>query len=135
MRTFVHGLIASILTMAGANAFAHGQDKPGPHGGAIQMPGAFHTEVVDKKTSFEVFLLDINFSNPSVKNSSVEAFVVKSGKKSELQCSQGTESFVCKGTNSTGKSGQLHILAKRENSQGNEVVYELPLKPGKTGAM
>lgn len=26
--------------------FAHGEDHPGPHGGRIQMPGAFHTELI-----------------------------------------------------------------------------------------
>ena len=51
-------LFASIWTAT--NAFAHGEDKAGPHGGFIRMPGAYHTEVVPvSKNQAKVYLLDM----------------------------------------------------------------------------
>ena len=53
---------------------AHGEDRPGPHGGIIRMPGAFHTELRPKSNrEFELFLLDMKWGEPSVAQSSVEA--------------------------------------------------------------
>jgi hypothetical protein len=129
------GLIFSILAISDVTAFAHGQDKPGPHGGAIQMPGAFHTEVVEKNGSFEIYLLDMGFTNASVKDAAVEAFIVSNGKRTNLGCVKGAESFICKTPTRPPKTGQLRIIAKRENSQGNEVTYDLPVKPIVGGAM
>jgi hypothetical protein len=52
-------------------ASAHGEDKAGPNGGFIRMPGAFHTELVPSgKDKLKVYLLDIQWKNPSLKNSS-----------------------------------------------------------------
>jgi hypothetical protein len=114
--------------------FAHGGDKPGPHGGAIQMPGAFHTEVVDKKNgSLEIFLLDLNFKNPSIKDSGLKVFSVANGSKTELKCTVGVEKYICLGK--LPESGKLHVTAKREQMQGNEAVYDLPIKPGDGGGM
>ena len=43
-------LVSSIL------AFAHGEDKPGPHGGHIKMPANFHTEVIASEDgSFHIY--------------------------------------------------------------------------------
>jgi hypothetical protein len=38
--------IGTMVLMSGVFAWGHGEDKPGPNGGYIQMPGAFHTELV-----------------------------------------------------------------------------------------
>ena len=64
-------LIISILisSLVGLTAFAHGEDKPGPHGGHIRMPANFHTEVIqDLDGSFHIYLLDMQFKEPIVKN-------------------------------------------------------------------
>ncbi len=73
-------LFFAIVTTLSLNVFAHGEDKPGPHGGFIRMPGAFHTEVVKEKEGYRVYLLDINWKNPSVLDSAVLASI-EVGKK------------------------------------------------------
>ena len=111
-------------------AFAHGEDKAGPNGGFIRMPGAFHTEIVQSgKDKAKVYLLDMNWQNPSVKDSKVE---VKLGTKAVfIKCQAQEESyFLCsfpKGTD-LSKKEKLQIKAQREGQMGNEVTYELPLK-------
>lgn len=109
---------------------AHGMDAPGPHKGAIQMPGPFHTEVTKiKEGKFRVYLLDMEFRNPRIKDSSVEAIVVgKTATKLDCQPDDYDLSFVCTGYPTSVKSGQLHIKAKRAGAIGNTAVYDLPLK-------
>lgn len=114
-------------------SWAHGENKPGPHGGYIQMPGAFHTEVVpDKEQSFMVYLLDINFQNPTVKNSKVEAFVQSKDGKTNFSCNTMAENhFYCVPNQKYSTPGKLIIKAMRENASANEAVYVLPLAPFK----
>lgn len=113
-------------------AFAHGEDKPGPNGGFIQMPGSFHTEVVPEKDgSFKVYLLNLQNQDPTVKNSSVAATIVSGKKKQKLNCVVMGEHFHCK-TKSGVKSGTLVILANREGAVGIEAKYKLPLKLAKS---
>lgn len=112
-------------------AFAHGEDKPGPNGGFIQMPGSFHTEVVPEKDgSFKVYLLNLQNQEPKIKNSSVTATIVNGKKKQKLDCMAMGEHFHCK-TKSGLKSGTLVILANREGAVGIEAKYKLPLKLSK----
>lgn len=119
-----------ILTLFfSAQALAHGEDKLGPHGGFIRMPGAFHTEVVPMgKDKAKIYLLDINWQNPSVKGAEVDARV---GSKGQAKCSVHEGSyFLClfpQGTD-LSKKGQLNVKARRESQLGNEVIYELPFK-------
>ena len=115
-----------ILTILSLNVFAHGEDKPGPHGGYIRMPGAFHTEVVNEKEGYRVFLLDINWKNPSVLDSSVSASINFGKNTTELTCSKDKESFFCK--SSLSQIGVLNIHAKREGQAGGVATYKLPLK-------
>lgn len=129
------GLTTAVFMLAANFALAHGGDKPGPHGGAIQMPGAFHTEVVETKAGFEIYLLDMNFQNPSIKDASLKVSTLVGEKKVELSCEQKQQSFFCKKPKGIGKSGQLRVVAKRENAQGNEIAYELPIKAGNAGKM
>lgn len=123
-----------IILFLSLNLFAHGEDKPGPNGGFIQMPGNFHTEVVPVKDgSFMVFLLDLQFQNPSIKDSSVEVTLVKGKKKQPVSCMAMGEHFHCKPTSSL-KSGTLVILPKREGTVGMEAKYKLPLKFAKANS-
>ena len=119
-------LIAAVLFSVN-QGFSHGEDKPGPNQGFIQMPGAFHTEVVPKtKNSIEVYLLDIAWKNPTIQNSSVKAQI---GTES-VQCVAKTNYFHCQFSEKVDlkSKAQLKVLAVREKAVGNEAVYDLPLK-------
>ena len=126
-----YGLISFILAMPLA-AFGHGEDRPGPHGGFIRMPGAFHTEVlVDGETALKVYLLDIEWKNPSVRDSKIIATF--NGKTAK--CGVVTDHFRCAfgtGSNLQAK-GKLEIDATREKQKGAKVEYPTPLSHGSNG--
>lgn len=110
-------------------ALAHGEDKPGPNGGFIRMPGAFHTEVIlTGSNSLKVYLLDINWKNPTVKGSSLS--VTHKESKTTKNCTIESNYYVCQFPKNVDlkKKGELIVEAKRENQKGNVVSYELPLK-------
>ncbi len=120
-------LFFSLLTILSLNAAAHGEDKPGPHGGHIRMPGAFHTEVVKEKGAYRVYLLDVNWKNPSLLDSDVKASIQSGKKKTELTCVKESDSYLCK--TSLPEIGMLKIIAKREGQTGGiPSTYNLPLK-------
>lgn len=113
-----------------STALAHGEDKPGPHGGFIRMPGAFHTELVPSgMNKLKVYLLDVNWKNPSVTGSSLK---LRYGLKGELaKCEIGSGLFyTCEFSKKIdlGKKGKLVVHSQRENQKGVEVEYDLPLK-------
>lgn len=122
-------MLSCALIGFGQRAFAHGEDKPGPNGGEIRMPGAFHTEVVAEKNGFRVFLLDMNFQNPVVKKSSVE-LTYNDGKRNEkANCTVDGNSFFCRTGNSPTQSlkGEMKLKVSRDGATGNEAIYKLPL--------
>lgn len=110
--------------------YAHGEDKLGPNGGFIRMPGAFHTEVLPLGANkLKVYLLDINWENPSVLNSSLRVSL-RSKETSLAKCEVQENYYLCEfpmEVNLT-KRGELSVEAQRENQKGNMVSYELPLK-------
>lgn len=123
-------LLMSLL-FSHALAFAHGEDKPGPHGGYIRMPGAFHTELVpDGQNQFKVYLLDLHWKNPTVAHSSLK--VTHQGKgATEAKCEAQKSFFLCrfeKGADLT--RGRLVVEARREKQVGGLVTYDLPLHLG-----
>lgn len=125
----------SWMLLIAAVALAHGEDKPGPHGGHIRMPANFHTEVVaDQDGSFNIYLLDMQNDNAVIKNSEIKAYVQSAKKKLNLKCAvAGTDHFRCKGQK-IKKSGSLTwhlvVIAKRDGVKAlMEAKYELPLKP------
>ncbi|QDK44667.1 hypothetical protein DOM22_05570 [Bdellovibrio sp. ZAP7] len=122
-------IILTISILIASKAFSHGEDKPGPNGGFIRMPGAYHTEVVADGNQLKVYLLDINWKNPSTKNSSVE-IVLPAVSKSPLKCQSQVTYFSCSlPTNiDLKKKGQLLVNSQREGQKGNQASYELPLK-------
>ncbi len=128
MKNCILKIVSTLLF--GSMAFAHGMDKLGPHKGIIQMPGAFHTEVVQNKDgSFRIYLLDIEFKNPIIKNSEVKV-KIKSGRSTELKCMAMSDYFHCLGTKKATVEDQseLLIIAIRDGAKGNEAIYKLPLK-------
>lgn len=107
---------------------AHGMNKLGPNGGYIRMPGAFHTELVDKGNKMRVYLLDIQFKNPVTADSSV-SIKYKGSKESEYACIKSQNYFECKKPDSGLKNVKEVILnATRNKSKGGEAVYTVPLK-------
>lgn len=112
-------------------AFGHGEDKPGPNGGYIRMPGAFHTEVVQvNDQKFKVYLLDMNWRNPTVTNSSVNAAVKFKSSEINASCIAEDNYFSCelpKGKTLQGAK-EVTIKATRENVTGGIANYELPLR-------
>ena len=129
MRTLI---LTSLMTLilGTSLAQAHGEDKPGPNGGFIRMPGAFHTEVVPLGPNrLKVFLLDLDWKNPSVSNSGL-SLTLKSKISAQAKCEVQENYYLCafpKGVDLT-KKGEFSIEAKREGQKGNKVSYELPLK-------
>lgn len=127
-------LMLTLLLSTFFNNFAqaHGEDKPGPHGGFIRMPGAFHTEMVfdSKDDSFHVFLLDVNFENPVARNSSVRAsWQGAAGQKSTFNCEvMGGNHFHCKPQQKYVKDQGLISLQVKRNGVAGEARYQLPLK-------
>ena len=120
--------------LMGATAHAHGEDKPGPNGGEVRMPGAFHTEVKLQGREVRVYLLDIEFKNPMIENSSVDVMAINGSAKEgvKLTCkpskSVARAYFVCLDAKYTPSNGDvLKVKAKRGTSTGNEVEYSLPL--------
>ena len=120
-------LIISIL-LSSSFSFAHGEDKYGPNRGFVRMPGAFHTELVPEgKDKLKVFLLDIQWKNPSVINSELQ---IKYNDKINAKCEIQDNFYTCtfpKTVNLT-KKGELKVTAEREDQKGMEVSYSLPLR-------
>jgi hypothetical protein len=111
------------------NVFAHGEDKPGPHGGFIKMPGAFHTELVQlSPNQLRVYLLDIHFKNPVVENSSIK-LSTRFRKLIRAKCKPEKDSFLCDFPKSVSltRRGELRVQATRLGQVGVPVEYKTPL--------
>lgn len=122
--------LAVILASGGSLAFGHGEDKPGPYGGFIRMPGAFHVELVPMgATKAQIYLLDIQFKNPSLKNSAVK-LRFKNEKVTEAKCAKKDSAYLCEfpAGIDLSSSGTLLLQATREGQKGVEVSYPTPLK-------
>lgn len=122
--------VALAISLAWATSLAHGEDKPGPHGGHIRMPGAFHTELlVQNSHEVKIYLLDIDWKNPTTKNSSVEA-IFAGTKPAKARCKAEKEFFLCRFDDRIDlkKVGELTINAIRAKQTGGPAVYQTPLK-------
>ena len=117
------------MAMFPLKLFAHGEDKLGPHGGFIRMPGAFHTEVLQKNGNLFVYILDVTWKDPQTENSSVEAFLKKNGKESSLVCSAKKDVFQCTlPRNEKLEAGELIVKGKRGTVPPGVAIYDLPLR-------
>lgn len=127
MRNIVIGI--AILTTL--QLWAHGEDKLGPHGGYITMPGPFHVEVVlESEQRLKLYLLDMDWKNPSVKDSKVTLTHDKTQADCKEVKSPRSDHFLCEFPKSVKlkSKGELSVEATREKQQGMKVKYELPLK-------
>lgn len=120
----------TFLLVFEGQALGHGENKPGPNGGHIRMPGAFHTELVaagDKK-SFKVFLLDLTFQNPVVQKSSVKLEYAGAA-NFQAVCTASKDFFDCKFKDPVPVDrGAIRVLANRQGMKGGVAEYNLPLK-------
>ncbi len=129
MKLFVCLLAMNFTASLG---FAHGEDKYGPNGGFVRMPGAFHTELVPAEAGqVKVYLLDINWKNPITKNTKLE-MAYKGSTVETAKCEIKADYYSCRFSNAIDlkKKGQIQLLAEREGQKGQPAVYELPLKLG-----
>lgn len=120
-------IILSILIIA-SQSYAHGESDYGPHQGFVKMPGAFHTEILlDGKNKLKVYLLDMEWKNPTLEKSSLQ---VTYGQSTKAQCKPIKDFYLCEFPLSIDltKKGNLKILASRNNQSGAAVHYSLPLK-------
>ncbi len=107
---------------------AHGEDKYGPHKGFVRMPGAFHTELLlNGKNKLKVYLLDIDWKNPTVEKSSLE---ITYNDQLKADCKPQKNFYLCKFDKSVNlkKKGELKVNSSRNEQKGMEVIYNLPLK-------
>lgn len=108
------------------SALAHGDDKPGPAGGFIKMPGKYHIELIPQaKGMFKVRLLDLAFKNPTVKDSKLMLTLIQGNKQTPLTCKASADHFVCQGPASV--TGKLWVKSQRLGQKGGDVFYVLPL--------
>jgi hypothetical protein len=127
-------LLSTLLGILPVALLAHGEDKLGPHGGYIRMPGGFHTEIKAQDKELSIYLLDINWKNPTVKNSSVNVDYVNKDRTSALKCSSRVVNFSCLLPDGfKSNEGKLLVVAEREGVKGAIAEYLLPLKLIKPG--
>jgi hypothetical protein len=109
--------------------YAHGEDKPGPHGGYIRMPGTFHTEVVPNgKKSIKIYLVDLNFKNPATLSSKIKGWIKQNDKSSDIVCEAKRDFFKCElPVGFSLENGLLEVTANRMGASGVPVQYKLPL--------
>lgn len=129
---------ASLLALAAGlsapgTALAHGEAEPGPNGGEVRMPGAFHVEAVAGNDVLLVYLLDTEIQNPKVAGSSVEVKLEQNGKEWQLDCRavEADQKFRCPLPAAAElDSGELTIEASRGGVPGAVAQYELPMMQG-----
>lgn len=124
-------LIFCLISVSPGLVSAHGEDMPGPHGGVIRMPGAFHTELKQvSATSFNVYLLDVENKSPKVENSTLKATLKRN--QNEILCVPKKNRFSCSlPKNEKFKKGdEVQLLASRDGMPGGIVSYPFPFKTG-----
>ena len=117
-----------LLFIVPSLVWAHGEDKYGPHKGFVRMPGAFHTELVlIGKNRLKVYLLDIEWKNPTNEKSSLE---VTYNNQVKALCKPEKDFYSCSFPKSVNlnKKGELKLSASRNEQKGSEALYPLPLK-------
>lgn len=126
-------MLPLMMALPFSEVFAHGEDRAGPHGGYLRMPGGFHTEVVKKSAqNFEIYLLDIEWKNPLVEKSTVTAHLQRGKNVIALTCAAAKKKFICKLLKSeTTKDGDILVVAANRNGMpGTPASYSLPLSLG-----
>lgn len=125
----MRSVLGVLLALFSLNVYAHGEDKHGPNGGYIRMPANFHTEVVklnDKK--IQVYLLDIQFKNPTTANSDVSASHYIGHSENKMNCRPKKKKYFECLSKTELKEGHLKITARRNDKTNYDAFYPLPLR-------
>lgn len=110
------------------NLFAHGMNKHGPNGGYIRMPGAFHTELVDKGAHYNIHILDMGFKPASADGMTISA-QYKGEKEIMVACEKTKNMFVCaKPDKDTTKYTTVNLSITKNGKATAPASYSLPLK-------
>jgi hypothetical protein len=119
---------AFIAMFISFTVFGHGENKPGPHGGEIRMPGNFHTELIVEGSTARIYLLDMAFKNPLTEKSQVS--VSAEGKSGVVKphCVEKKSFFECHFPKDLKNYKSLVIKPVRKGQKGREAHYTLPLK-------
>lgn len=122
-------VLLALISITALQVWAHGEDRPGPNGGFITMPGPFHVEIVPQGSrTVKAYLLDMNWLNPTIKDSSL-TIVHKAQSDTKADCRAAKDHYVCEFAPPVDlKSGKLSVEASRDKQKGNTVDYPLPLK-------
>lgn len=117
-----------MLTFSSNFAFGMGGDKPGPNGGFVKMPGTYHVELVPKKNSVLVYLLDLSLRNPVTKDSSVTLKL--NGKEAKtIECKEAGKSFTCDiSAKDLSLYSEINLESVRNKIKGKIATYHVPLK-------
>lgn len=118
------------LSLISNIAFAHGENKLGPHQGYIRMPSMYHTELVPvTEKEFNIYLMNVNNTDATIQNSSAE-LILSSNEKiiDQVKCQAKADHFNCTLLKSSNiKNGKLIIKSQRNKDIGKDAVYDLPL--------
>jgi hypothetical protein len=127
MRKFWLLLTLSVFSLA-ASSWGHGMDLPGPHGGEIRMPAAFHFEaLMTTPRSLKVYVLDMEIKNPSIKNAKVSALVQKSAGSDSLKCRPKADYFECPLRSALEPGDKIVVSGNRDDAVGVS-VYQFPFR-------
>lgn len=124
-------IIGLLLIFSASLALSHGEDKLGPNKGFIRMPSNYHTEVVmENKSRIKVYLLDIKWQNPSVRDSKLEVIHKTDKKITKAMCVVGKDHYICTFAKSVDltQPAELIVNSQREGQKGAAAVYPLPFK-------
>lgn len=126
MKSIVY--ITVLLSLFSYRAHAHGEDKAGPNGGHIKMPSNFHTELIMlPDNQLKIYLLDIQFKNPTTQNSSVSAFYKMGKKQIKLKCKPNDNHYTCIGLPRAFQE-TLFVKANRAGVKADlNAEYQFPL--------
>jgi len=119
-----------VLASTPTAVWSHGESEPGPHGGEIRMPGAFHVEAVAADNAVLLYLLNMAFEQPRVDGSSVTATHIHEGEARELDCHKAADepAFRCTlPAEAALNEGELVVDATRGGKPAEPARYELPL--------
>jgi predicted double-glycine peptidase len=107
-------------------------DKPGPHGGIIQMPGAYHLEALKKtKETIQIYVLDMNFVNKTPnEKTEITAQVRRKKQNLKLQCEMepAKEFYLCQSPQKIKAEDVLLVDSKLGDMKGNQAQFEFEPK-------
>ncbi len=134
--TTATAIAALFLALQPTPGWPHGESKPGPHGGVIQMPGGFHTELkLEGKRRVALYLLDMDWKNPVVAQSRAEATLrsAKGDPAVPLECKPAGRRFLCSLPRGVElrPGDRLEVKADRQDQKGIPVIYTYPFEPMK----